>query len=68
MESKTLVYVVKCVDESGLASLQEVTKHRLTEECLVLFNVNGICIKTQKSKLLQKLIRQPQDNILHSGG
>ena len=68
MESKTLSYVVKCVDESGLASLQEVTKHRLTEECLVLFNANGICRKTQKSKLLQKLIRQPQDNILHSGG
>ena len=68
MESKALLYVVKLVDESGLASLQEVTKHRLTEECLVLFNANGICRKTQKSKLLQKLIRQPQDNILHSGG
>ena len=68
MESKTLSYVVKCVDESGLASLQEVTKHRLTEECLVLFNANGTFRKTQKSKLLQKLIRQPQDNIFHSGG
>ena len=54
MERKTLSYVVKCVDESGLASLQEVTKHRLTEYCLVLFNANGICRKTQKSKLLQK--------------
>ena len=70
MESKTLSYVVKLEDESGLASLQEIMKHRLTKEYLVLFNVNGIFGKTHKSKLLQKPIQQPctRDNILHSGG
>ena len=36
-------------------------KHRFTEECLVLFNANGTFRKTQKSKLLQKLIHQPQE-------
>ena len=35
MESKALSYVVKRVHESGLASLQEIMKHRLTEECLI---------------------------------
>ena len=36
-------------------------KHRLTEECLTLFNVNGTFRKTQKSKLLQKLTQQCLD-------
>ena len=36
-------------------------KHRLTEECLTLFNVNGTFRKTQKSKLLQKLAQQSHD-------
>ena len=39
----------------------EVMKHRLTEECLTLFNVNGTFRKTQKSKILQKLTQQPLD-------
>ena len=34
-------------------------KYRITEECLTLFNVNGSFRKTQKSKLLQKLVQEP---------
>ena len=36
-------------------------KHRVSEECLTLFNANGTFRKTQKSKLLQKLALQPLD-------
>ena len=59
MESKALASVINLVDVSGLVSLSEVMKHRLTEECLSLFNVNGTFRKTQKSKLLEKLTQQP---------
>ena len=54
MESKALSSVVNLVDESGPASLQEIMKHR----------------KTQKCKLIQKLIQPPhtRDKIIHSGG
>lgn len=41
MESRALASVVNLVDVSGLLSLSEVMKHRLTEECLTLFNANG---------------------------
>jgi len=34
-------------------------KHRISEECLTLFNANGTFRKTQKSKLVQKLVLQP---------
>lgn len=61
MESRALAAVVNLVDVSNLLSLSEVMKHRLTEECLTLFNVNGTFRKTQKSKLLQKLTQQPLD-------
>ncbi len=47
-ESRALAAVVNLVDISGLLSLSEVMKHRLTEECLTLFNVNGTFRKTQK--------------------
>ena len=40
MESKALLSVVKLADESGLASLHETMKPRLTEECQVVFNAN----------------------------
>ncbi len=56
--SRALASVVNLVDVSGLVSLSEVMKHRLTEECLPLSNVNGTFRKTQKSKLLQNLTQQ----------
>ena len=59
MESKALASVVNLVDISGMLLLSEVMKHRVSDECLALFNVNGTFRKTQKSKLLQKLTQQP---------
>lgn len=59
MESRALASVVDLVDISGLLSLPEVMKHRITEECLTLFNVNGTFRKTQKCMLLQKLAMKP---------
>ncbi|MES9882370.1 MAG: hypothetical protein ABW185_15975 [Sedimenticola sp.] len=61
MESRALTSVVNIVDVSGLVPLSEVLKHRVTDECLTLFHVNGTLRKTQKSKLLQKLTQQPLD-------
>ena len=49
IEINVVSSVVKRVDESGLAGLQEITKHRLTEECLVLFNANGTFRKTKQA-------------------
>ena len=60
MESRALASVVNLVDVSGLL-LPELMKHRVSEECLTLFNDNGTFRKTQKSKLLQKLALQPLD-------
>ena len=54
MESRALASVVNLVEVSGLL-LPELMKHRVSEECLTLFNANGTFRKTQKSKLLQKL-------------
>ena len=54
MENRALASVVNLVDVSGLLSLPELMKHRVSEECLTLFNANGTFRKTQKSKLLQK--------------
>lgn len=59
MENKALTSVVNLVDVSGLISLTDVMKYRITEECLTLFNVNGSFRKTLKSKLLQKLVQEP---------
>ena len=61
MESKALASLVNLVEVSGLVSLSDIMKHHLTEECQTLFNVNGTFRKTQKSKLLQKLIHEPLD-------
>ena len=61
MENRALASVVNLVDVSGLLSLPELMKHRVSEECLTLFNANGTFRKTQKSKLLQKLALQPLD-------
>eukprot|EP00112_Aurelia_sp_Birch-Aquarium-sp1_P023025 Seg6709.2 transcript_id=Seg6709.2/GoldUCD/mRNA.D3Y31 product="hypothetical protein" protein_id=Seg6709.2/GoldUCD/D3Y31 len=35
--------------------LVQVMEHRVTEECLSIFNINGTMIKVQKSKLVEKL-------------
>ena len=59
MENQALASVVNLVDVSGLISLPDIMKYRITEECLTLFHVNGTFRKTQKSKILQKLVEQP---------
>jgi len=61
MESRALVSVVNLVYVSGLLSLPELMKHRISEECLTLFNAYVTFRSTQKSKLLQKLSLQPLD-------
>ena len=54
MESRALASVVNFVDVSGLL-LPEFMKHRVSEECLTLFNAHGTFRKTQKSKHLHEV-------------
>jgi len=55
MECKASAEVLGLVETSGSLKLEEVLKHRVTSECLSIFNVNGTFRKAQKSKLQLKL-------------
>ena len=59
MESQGLASIIEIVEKSGLVDLNEIMKHRITEESLPIFNANGTFRKVQKSKLLEKLNFQP---------
>ena len=43
------------MEQSRALKLEDVLQHRLTGECLSIFNVNGTMCKVQKSKLQEKL-------------
>jgi len=53
--------VIDWVEVSRLIDLHELLEHCVVEECVALFNSNGMYRKTQKSKLLQKFSLQPID-------
>ena len=53
MEHRALAAVIELVETSGAFFLEEVLDHRVTDECLPIFNVNGTFRKIQKSKLLK---------------
>ena len=55
MESKALASVLMLVEKNGTIKLEDVLKHRVTGECLSIFNVNGTMRKVQKSKLQESL-------------
>ena len=55
MERKALACVVGLIEHSGALKLEDVLQHRVTSECLSVFNVNGTIRKAQKSKLQQTL-------------
>ena len=59
MEQNALRAVIDLVENSQLVNLSELLQHRVIDECVTLFNCNGFCGKTQKSKLIQKLFLQP---------
>ena len=42
MESRALASVVNLFDVSGLLSPLELMKHRISEECLTLFNAKSL--------------------------
>ena len=54
MESKAMSSVLELVEKSGALKLEDVLQHRVTRECLSIFNANGTIRKVQKSKLLDK--------------
>lgn len=55
MENKAMAEIITLAQnlEDGLV-LSEVMEHRVTEECLPIFNVNGTMRKGQKSKLVER--------------
>lgn len=59
MESKALASVLGLVENNGALKLEDVLQHRVTSECLPIFNVNGTMRKVQKSKLQEKLTMTP---------
>ena len=58
MERNALKAMINLVDVSKLVDLTELLEHRVIEEFVSLFNCNGTYMKTQKSKLIQKLSLQ----------
>ena len=61
MEQQAFKAVINLVEVSQLIDLHELLEHRVVEECVALFNSNGMYRKTQKSKLIQKFSLQPVD-------
>ena len=59
METEGLAAVIQLAEETGVFSLEEVLEHRVTYECLSLFNVNGSMRKTTKCKLVDHMNFQP---------
>ena len=55
MEQLSLFTVVEFVQTSGSFELEDVLQHRITKECLSIYNVNETLRKSQKSKLIQHL-------------
>ena len=55
MENKAMAEVVSLEENM---SLDEIMNHRITDECLSIYNINGSMVKVQKSKLVQMLNRK----------
>ena len=68
MECRALASVVGLVETTGAFKLEEVLQHRVTEECLPIFNVNGTFRKTQKSQLQQimDMVTVPEPDVYTS--
>ena len=45
-------------------TLTDILNHRVTDECLSIFNTNGTMVKTQKSKLLQSFTFSPLNPVV----
>ena len=54
MENEAMAKVVSLCCENNI-TLKDIMQHRVTKECLSIFNTNGTMVKVQKSKLLEKL-------------
>ena len=55
MQSKAFASIIKLVEESDGIKMEDVLGHRVSDECLSIFNANGSMRKNQKSKLQEKL-------------
>ena len=60
METEGLTAVINLLNDS---SMTEIFQHRITSECLAIFNPNGTFRKCQKSKLLQSMDTRKEGTI-----
>jgi hypothetical protein len=58
MEGTAMAAVISLAEKGGLVDLPTILQHRVTHECLSIFNVNGTYRKAQKSKLVEKFSLQ----------
>jgi hypothetical protein len=56
-----MAVVMSLAEKDGLVDLPTILQHRVTHECLSIFNVNGTYRKVQKSKLVEKFSLQSVD-------
>ena len=59
MESAGLAAVIELAEGTGALTLEHILEHRVTDECLSLYNVDGSMRKTTKCKLLDYFNLQP---------
>ena len=59
MKSQGMTSIIEIFEENGLIDLNEIKEIHITVKSLSIFNANGIFIKVQKIKLLEKLNFQP---------
>ena len=58
MENEAMSKVISDYCDSNV-KLSDILQHRVTDECLSIFNTNGTMVKTQKSKLVQSFTFAP---------
>ena len=63
MERSGMVALVDLAEGASMINLESALEGRVTEECLSMFNVDGLMRKTCKSKLLQLFSMEPVTEI-----
>ena len=68
MQSKAFASIIRQAEVSDGIKMEDVLHHRVSDECLAIFNANGSMRKNQKSKLQEKLTMTsiPEPNVYTS--
>ena len=58
MENEAMSQIIVLCSENNI-TLESIMNHRVTEECLSIYNTNGAMVKVQKSKLIESFSFTP---------